>query len=159
MNIDPNTVNSIITVIATVLGSVVITLITFHLQARKEKKTIFRALRDEIDLNILIADKQSQVFNKNSLFYTLAYQNIQLSGELMILPKDFRQKLEEAYEMMYIYNRQLEDYNQRSQHHDQLFMPLIISDQEVFKKRAQKITGKLKKIQNDFSKVCKYCKI
>jgi hypothetical protein len=96
------------TLLATLLG----VFLERRLHERQTKRRLFRALYDEIRLNLSVAQKNLKtdpIFSPTwSPLYTLSYQNIRGSGELMDLPDDLRIKLEETYELIYSFDRKVE---------------------------------------------------
>lgn len=101
----------IITVCCTVAGSTAIAYTTFHLQAKHRKRTLFRALYDEIKRNRHLAEQQQMLGMERApergSLYTGAYQNIGLAGELLTLPESVRQELESTYELINTNNRKI----------------------------------------------------
>jgi hypothetical protein len=83
-----------------------------YLHEKATKKRLFRALYDEIYLNYLVAQenlKANPTFSPNwSPLYTLSYQNIRGSGELMSIAEDLRIKLQKTYDWIYFFNRKVE---------------------------------------------------
>ena len=142
-----NIIEIVVTVCSTVAGSVTIAFTTFYLRERSKKRTLFRALYDEIKLNIQVAQRQTKkpnlVFELSPL-YTLSYQNIRTTGELLSLPEGTRRELEEVYEMIYAHNRQLPAASE--------FLP---RDRGLYE-RAEKIVEKLKTLENELPKNLKF---
>jgi len=136
----------IVTVCCTVAGSVAIAFTIFRLQRNAERRKLFKALYSEIGLNRSIAKEQvgkpDLVFDL-SPFYTLAYQNIRATGELLALPRVLRQQLEEAYEMIYAHNRQLPAAME------------ILPRNRGFYEGAGKIAKKLESLQKEMPKCIK----
>lgn len=102
----------IMTVLATVAGSVAIAYTTFHLQAKYRKRTLFRALLDEIKLNRLLAEHLKsdnlKTLKRYPSLHTDAYQNLRLTGELLSSPEPVRQTLEYTYEMINTHNYEIQ---------------------------------------------------
>ncbi len=110
----------VITVCCTVAGSVAIAYTTLHLQAKHRKRTLFRALYGEIELNRRFAVQlPQQIHNffygskasteRPMLLYISAYQDMRSAGELLTLPESVRQKIEYTYELINTNNRKIFD--------------------------------------------------
>jgi len=102
----------IIVGVFTLLASLLSVFLERRLHERQTKRRLFRALYDEIRLNFFVAQKNLKedfIFSRTwSPLYTLSYQNIRSSGELMSLAEDLRIKLEETYELIYFFNKKVE---------------------------------------------------
>lgn len=82
------------------------------LDERAVKKCLFKALHDEVTLNFSVAQENLEIKNVQGVYlpdmkflYTLSYQNIRASGELLSLPRDLRRILEETFNLVYYFNQ------------------------------------------------------
>ena len=102
----------IITVVATVLGSVAIAYTTLHLQAKYRKRSLFRALLGEIQWNRSLAEHLQydslKSLKRYTSLHTTEYQNLRSTGELLSLPEPVRQRLRYTYEMINTHNWEIE---------------------------------------------------
>jgi len=86
----------------------------FYFHQKKVREGLFKALFEEMELNYCVAKTLREKFMQTvepfewSPLYTLAYQNIRTSGELIVLSKDALSILENTYEMIYAHDRQVE---------------------------------------------------
>ena len=105
----------IMTVLATVAGSVAIAYITIRVQTKYKKRSLFRALLSEIEWNGSLARHLKEDSLKSLMRYTPlhteAYQNFRLAGELIGLPEPIRQNLMYVYEMIGTHNWEMERGN------------------------------------------------
>lgn len=85
--------------------------IEYHLHEKRETKRIFKALFDEINLNVWVAERtigeiKSHIeWQPYRRLYTQSYSNIRSSGYLADLDKKYRIRLEKAFDEVYTYNR------------------------------------------------------
>ena len=99
----------IIVGVFTLLAALLGVFLERHLHERQTKRCLFRALYDEIRLNFSVAQKNLKTDLPTwSPLYTLSYQNIRGSGELVSLPEDPRIKLQETYDLIYFFNKRVE---------------------------------------------------
>lgn len=144
-----NVLEIIITVCATVAGSVAIAYATFYLQGRRRKRSLFKALFNEIGLNLSIARDQAREHDlifERAFLYREAYQNIRVTGELLSLPELIRRRLENTYELINAHNRQIP-----------AAMEIIPRDRGL-KERLEKIIENLVILETEFPKHVKYLK-
>jgi len=89
--------------------------IEHSLHEKREKKRLFKALFDEVKLNIYLAENtlteiKSVEKMKTKKFpyrplYTQSYSNIRSSGYLADLNEELRVRLEKTFDEVYAYNR------------------------------------------------------
>jgi len=107
-----NVSETLITVGLTVAAAVAIACTTFKLQARRRERALFRALLSEVEWNHSLAehlkDDSLKSLKRYTPLHTGAYQNFQLSGELLSLPEPVRQNLMYVYEMINTHNWEIE---------------------------------------------------
>lgn len=138
----------IATVCCTVAGSVAIAYTTFHLQGKHRKRTLFRALYSEIKLNHSVAQQRVAGLSLTTGYaplYAEAYYNIRVTGELLTVPELVRRELEEAYELISAYNRQIPAVEGIT----------LMEDQGLYK-MIEKIMEKLKILKDELPKNAKY---
>jgi hypothetical protein len=101
----------LITVSLTVAGSVAIAYTTLHLQAKSRRKTLFRALQNEVKLNLslaqLIKSGEVEALGGCPELHTDAYNNVRLAGELSSLKENVREGLQYIYEIIIMLNRDI----------------------------------------------------
>lgn len=142
----------LLTVCLTVAGAVAIAFTNFYLEGRKRRRSLFRALYGEIKLNHLVAQKMIKIRRTETVFglahlYTLCYQNIRTTGELLILPENLRRELEEVYELINTHDRQLAAVYE--------FIPRDAG----FYERLENISKKLEHLGNEFPKKIKFLEL
>lgn len=97
------------TVGSTVAGSAIIAYTTLHLQTKRRRKALFRALQNEIELNLSLAQliKSGGIVDLGGCpeLYTDAYSSMRLAGELSNLKENIRHELQYTYEMIMRINR------------------------------------------------------
>lgn len=139
----------LLTVCLTVVGAMAIAFTNFYLEGRKRRRILFRALYDEIKLNQsitqkLLKNRRSETVFELAPLYTLSYQNIRITGELLILPEKLRMELEEVYELISAHHRQL----------PAVYEP--IPRDRGFYERLENISKKLEHLENEFPKILKF---
>ena len=97
------------TVLATVLGSVAIALVTDYFRTRRRRRNLLSALYTEIMSNSVLAKRLMagwETVFEILPFHTGAYTNAMASGMLTGLPSSIVDNLEEVYELISMHNRQ-----------------------------------------------------
>lgn len=101
----------LITVGLTIAAAVAIAYTTFKLQARHRERALFRALLDEVKLNLSRAQVIESRSMKDMVIYpglrTEAYDSARLAGVLLRLKEDVREKVHYLYEMIIMHNREI----------------------------------------------------
>ena len=138
----------IVTVLATVAGSVAIAYVTLHLQTKYRKRSLFRALLSEVQWNHSLTehlkDDSLKSLRRYTPLHTAAYQDFHLTGQLLSLPELVRQALRYAYEMINTHNWEME-------HH-----PPIPPGGVHFWPRNDEILDKLSFLEEELPKAVKY---
>lgn len=100
-----------VTVVLTVAAAVVIAYTTFKVQTKHRERALFRALLDEIKLNLSRAQVIKSRSMKDTVIYpglrTEAYDSARLAGVLLSLKEDVREKVHYLYEMIIMHNREI----------------------------------------------------
>jgi|GEM_PF-3839171 len=136
----------LITVGLTVAAAAVIAYTTFKIQTKHRERALFRALLDEVNLNITRAQVikatlksgDSEHFVVYPGLRTEAYDNARLAGVLLSLKEDVRERVHYLYEMIVMHNREIsarEGWGGRR-----------------YDVRLDQIIKKLKLVENDFAK-------
>lgn len=101
----------LITVGLTVAAAVVIAYTTFKVQTKHRERALFRALLDEVKLNLSRAQVIKSRSMKDMVIYpglrTEAYDSARLAGVLLSLKEDVREKVHYPYEMIIMHNREI----------------------------------------------------
>lgn len=137
----------LLTVCSTVAGLVAIAYTTFKLERRNKRRSLFRALYDEI--------KRNHSFIQNSEpthLYTSSYQNIRIAGELFILSEEVRRVLEEVYELIDVYNHQRELFYLERTFEQAIHPGFSLSDNIPSVIGIENIAKKLKYLENELPK-------
>ncbi|MBA7483672.1 hypothetical protein ES707_19189 [subsurface metagenome] len=138
--------------IGVIIGTILGFFLNLYRDKRQEKKTrirLFRALYNEIERNDLITQKMVKIKRSKTVFelgplHSLSYQNIQLRGELFILPENLRKELKETYELIHAHNRQLPAVYE------------AIPRNRGFYERLRNITNKIEYLENELPRVLKF---
>jgi len=110
----------LVTVGLTVTAGAIIAYTTFKLQVRHREKALFRALRSEIELNKLkletfIEDWSMYYWEKTDycpeapILFTEAYEALRLSGEILKLPENVRNRLSNTVSLIAIHNLRMSE--------------------------------------------------
>lgn len=138
------------TVGSTVAGSVVIAYATLHLQAKGRRKALFRALLNEVRLNLplarMIKSGDSKSLGGCPGLHTGAYDNMRLAGELLSLEENVREELQYLYEMIIMHNRDISLYGGLSGlghtvRLDEIIQRLELLENELAKKMQKPTKG------------------
>lgn len=134
----------------TVAGSVAIAYTTIHLQTKYRRGSLFRALLSEVEWNRSLAEHLKDDSLKNlkryTSLHTVAYQDLQLTGELLSLPEHIRRNLMYTYEMINTHNWEIEQ--------GKIAPPGGV----YFVQRNDEILDKLTFLEEELPKVVKYLK-
>ena len=147
-----------VTVVLTVAAAVVIAYTTFKVQTKHRERALFRALLDEVKLNLSRAQVIKSRSMKDMVIYpglrTEAYDSARLAGVLLSLKEDVREKVHYLYEMIIMHNREIsvcsgqvgESYNVRL---DRVIRNLELLENELSKK-VRRPTKRSDYVQQDW---------
>jgi hypothetical protein len=102
-------VDSVISVTATVIGSVTVAFVIDSIRTRRQRNTMRAALRTEILANLTTATRMKtgyQTIFELSNFENIAYRNALASGVIAALPDDTLSDLSRLYDLMAMHDRQ-----------------------------------------------------
>ena len=105
----PPVLTAIITGCFTLLGVIAGIILEFYIHEKRVRERFFKALYDEIQLNLLIVRETLDALKVTSTaytpIYTHSYGDIRASGYLIDLNRELRVKLWKAFDQIYRYDR------------------------------------------------------
>ncbi len=149
-----------VTVGLTVAAAAVIAYTTFKIQTKHRERALFRALLDEVKLNLSRAQVIKSRSMKDKVIYpglrTEAYDSARLAGVLLSLKEDVREKVHYLYEMIIMHNREISVCSGQVEASYDLRLDRVIRNLELLEnelsKKVQKPTKRSDYTQQDWKR-------
>jgi hypothetical protein len=135
----PQPLDTIISVLATVLGSISIALVLDSIHSRRQRKALLGALKSEVLSNLDIATRMKsghETVFELSFFETSAYRHALGSGALAALPPDSFHDLSHVYDLIAMHERQTVAIHSEFIPRDRGYRERILAIEDLLKKIA-----------------------